>query len=45
MDPTTFLSRLAALVPLPRQHMLTYHGIQALAASARDRIVPPSDAD
>jgi hypothetical protein len=43
MDPLTFLSRLAALVPFKRQHMLTYHGILAPAASARDRIVPPAD--
>ena len=39
----TFLSRLAALIPYPRQHLLTYHGILAPAASARDRIVPPAD--
>ncbi len=43
MDPMTFLARLAAQVPFPRQHMLTYHGILAPAASARDRVVPPPD--
>ncbi len=43
MDPLTFLSRLAALVPFKRQHLLTYHGILAPAASARDRIVPERD--
>ncbi len=43
MDPLTFLSGLAALVPFKRQHMLTYHGILAPAASARDRIIPKAD--
>ncbi len=40
MDPLTFLSRLAALIPRPRAHMLTYHGILAGRASYRDRVVP-----
>jgi hypothetical protein len=31
-DPLDFLSRLAALVPRPRVHLLTYHGILAPAA-------------
>jgi len=44
MHPLTFISRLAALVPFPRQHLLTCHGILAPAASARHRIVPPSSA-
>jgi len=42
MDPMTFLSRLAALVPPPRFHMLTYYGVLAPAASRRDEIVPGS---
>jgi hypothetical protein len=40
LDPMTFISRLAALVPPPRQHMLTYHGLFAPAARGRDRVVP-----
>ena len=40
MDPMTFLSRLAAQVPPPRRHVLTYHGVLAPAACKRERIVP-----
>ncbi len=40
LDPMTFLSRLAAQVPPPRFHMLTYHGVLAAAAARRDEIVP-----
>ena len=40
LDPLTFLSRLAALIPPPRAHLLTYHGILAPGASHRDRVVP-----
>jgi hypothetical protein len=39
-DPMTFLERLAALVPRPRAHWLTDHGVLAPAAPWRDRIVP-----
>jgi len=39
-DPLDFLSRLAALVPRPRAHILTYHGILAPAAEWRDLVVP-----
>jgi hypothetical protein len=35
-----FLERLAALVPRPRAHLLTYHGVLAPAAQWRDLIVP-----
>jgi hypothetical protein len=38
--PLTFIERLAALVPPPRTHQLTYHGVLAPAASWRDQIVP-----
>ena len=42
----TSLSRLAAQVPPPRFHMLTYHGVLASAASRRDEIVPgPKDSE
>jgi hypothetical protein len=40
LDPLTFLSRLAALVPPPRAHLLTYHGVLAAASPYRDRVVP-----
>jgi len=39
-DPLVFTERLAALVPLPRMHQLTYHGVLAPAASWRSDIVP-----
>ncbi len=39
-DPLDFLSRLAALVPRPRAHLLTYHGILAPAAEWRELVVP-----
>ncbi len=40
MDPMTFLSRLAAQIPPPRFHMLSYYGVLAPAASRREEIVP-----
>ncbi len=43
LDPMTFLSRLAAQVPPPRRHGLTYHGVLAPAASRRAEIVPGHD--
>ena len=39
-DPLDFIARLAALVPRPRNHLLTYHGVLAPAAEWRDWIVP-----
>jgi len=39
-DPLTFIERLAALVPRPRAHQQTYHGVLAPAAAYRDLIVP-----
>jgi len=47
-DPLDFIARLAALVPRPRTHLLTYHSVLAPAAEWRDWIVPgpratPSD--
>ena len=39
-EPLAFLERLAALVPRPRAHLLTYYGVLAPAAQWRDRIVP-----
>ncbi len=40
LDPLTFLARLAALIPRPRTHLLTYHGVLAPAAALRSEIVP-----
>jgi hypothetical protein len=34
------MNNLAALIPPPRSHLLTYHGILAPGASHRDRMVP-----
>ncbi len=34
------IERLAALVPRPRKHLVTYHGILAPAASDRVQVVP-----
>jgi hypothetical protein len=39
-EPIAFNERLAALVPPPRLHQLTYHGVLAPAASWRSDIVP-----
>lgn len=39
-EPLTFLERLAALVPHPREHGWTYHGSLAPASTLRDRVVP-----
>ena len=38
--PLTFIERLAALVPRPRAHQHTHHGVLAPAAPYRDLIVP-----
>jgi hypothetical protein len=40
MAPRVFLARLAALVPHPREHQLTYHGVLAPASPLRDLVVP-----
>ncbi|MCP5040805.1 MAG: hypothetical protein GY944_07225, partial [bacterium] len=45
MDPMTFMSRLAAQVPPPRFHLLSYYGVLAPAASRREEIVPPPAAE
>ena len=41
-DPLTFIARLAALVPRPRTHLVTYHGVLAPAAAWRDLVVSGS---
>ena len=52
MTPYQFLARLAAIVPHPREHQLTYQGVLAPASPWRDQVVPrpvvrkePKDAD
>ena len=44
-EPLVLIERLAALVPRPRKHLTTYHGVFAPNASWRDRIVPPPPED
>jgi hypothetical protein len=44
-EPLDFIARLAALVPRPRAHLLTYHGVLAPAAAWRDHIVPGASAE
>lgn len=39
-DPLTFVERLAALVPPPHAHQLTYHGVLAPASAWHDLVVP-----
>ena len=43
MDGLTFVSRLAALIPPPRFHVVSYYGVLAPAASRRAAIVPGHD--
>jgi len=40
LDPLTFLSRLAALVPPPHAHQVLYHGVLASAAAMRRHVIP-----
>jgi hypothetical protein len=40
LDPLDFISRLCALIPPPRCHMLRYHGVLAARATARPEVVP-----
>ena len=37
-DPLVFIERLAALVPPPRMHQLTYHGVLAPGSSWRSEL-------
>ncbi|MGE3173836.1 MAG: transposase [Planctomycetota bacterium] len=39
-SPHTLIERLCALIPRPRRHLVTYHGVLAPAAGLRDRVVP-----
>jgi hypothetical protein len=40
MTPQVLLERLAALVPRPRRHLVTYHGVLGPAAKSRREVVP-----
>jgi hypothetical protein len=39
-EPLAFLAKLAALVPPPRAHLVTYHGVLAPCSALRAAIVP-----
>jgi hypothetical protein len=39
-EQLSFLEKLAALIPPPGAHLVTYHGVLAPAAAMRRRIVP-----
>ena len=39
-EPLTFIEKLAALIPPPGAHLVTYHGVLAPASAMRQRIVP-----
>ena len=40
MRPEVLIERLLALVPRPRRHLVTYHGVLAPAAGLRSQVVP-----
>ena len=40
MTKQVLMERLCALVPRPRRHLVTYHGVLAPAAGLRSRVVP-----
>ena len=43
MSPLEFMQRLAALVPLPRLHLIRFHGVLAPNAKLRPGVVPKAD--
>ena len=43
MTPEVLIERHLALVPRPRRHLVTYHGVLAPAAGLRSRVVPRWD--
>ena len=45
MSPQVLMERLCALVPRPRRHLVTYHGVFAPAAGIRPFVVPREAAD
>ena len=44
LEPGVLIERLLALVPRPRRHLVTYHGVLAPSASLRPWIVPRAEA-
>lgn len=40
LEPSVLIERLLALVPRPRRHLVTYHGVLAPGASLRHQVVP-----
>ena len=45
LEPQVLMERLCALVPRPRRHLVTYHGVFAPAAGIRPWVVPQVAAD
>ncbi|MCB9879412.1 MAG: transposase [Planctomycetes bacterium] len=45
MEPEVLIERLLALVPPPRRHLVTYHGVLAPAAGLRSRVIPRVEED
>jgi hypothetical protein len=45
MRPEVLIERLLALVPRPRRHLVTYHGVLAPAAGLRSQVVPRWEED
>ncbi|MFW5877271.1 MAG: transposase [Myxococcota bacterium] len=45
LTPSDFISRLCALIPPPRFHMLRYHGVLAAGANSRLEVVPGAEPD
>jgi hypothetical protein len=43
-SPEELLEKLAALVPIPRVHLIRYHGCLAPHAKIREKVVPPREA-
>ena len=44
LEPQVLIERLCALVPRPRRHLVTYHGVLAPAAGIRPLVVPRVEA-
>ena len=45
MTQEVLMERLCALVPRPRMHLVTYHGVLAPASGLRSRVVPRREGD
>ena len=40
LEPSVLIERLVALIPRPRKHLVTYHGVLAPASRWRAKVVP-----